>query len=245
MSRCLTNTAAVKENHINILRSFMEQVTPMPNEDCIWTPGRTFSWSQTNDQVLRYAHFFLSQGIKRGDIVAFYLQNSAEFMFAWLGLLAINAAPAMINFNLQGKALVHCIGVAGAKCILVDEELAERVTGNEEVVGMGIPIIVLSAQLKYEIEALPAKELDPGVTDGTNATSTLALRYTSGTTGFPKAVKTPISRTYQLVFGKFSEMGLRPGPNGDRWYICMPMCHATAGSTVMACLIMGVTICIG
>jgi acyl-CoA synthetase (AMP-forming)/AMP-acid ligase II len=166
-------------------------------------------------------------------------------MFAWLALVAINAAPAMVNFNLEGKGLVHCIKVSEAKMILIDEEIQDRALMNDEVVGMVLSMVVLTSQLKAEIEALEPGELDESVTAGTDEKSTLALRYTSGTTGFPKCVRTPMSRTYQLVYGKFDEMGLRPGPGGDRWYICMPMCHATAGSTVMACMIMGITLCIG
>jgi acyl-CoA synthetase (AMP-forming)/AMP-acid ligase II len=195
--------------------------------------------------IRRYAQWFIARGIVRGDIVAFYLQNSAEFMFAWLALLAINAAPAMVNFNLTGAAFVHCVRIANAKLILVDEDIKDNVLKNEDLMGMGTEVVILIEKLKLEIEALEPLELDEVVTAGTNEKSTLALRYTSGTTGFPKAIKTPIARTYQLVYGKFSDMGLRPQPNGDRWYICMPICHATAGSTVMACLIMGITICIG
>lgn len=195
--------------------------------------------------VNRYARYFLSQGIVRNDIVAFYLQNSAEFMFAWLGLLAIGAAPAMVNYNLTGKALSYCIKVAGAKIILADEELFERIVGNENVKALDIPVVLLTEALRMEIERLEAGDLPSSVTGGTDGNSILALRYTSGTTGFPKAVKTPISRTYLLTFGKFSDMGLRSGPGGDRWYVCMPLCHATAGSTVMASIVMGIAICIG
>jgi acyl-CoA synthetase (AMP-forming)/AMP-acid ligase II len=195
--------------------------------------------------VRRYSQWFVSRGIVRGDIVAFYLQNSAEFVFAWLALLAINAAPAMVNFNLTGAALTHCVRIADAKLILVDDEIKDHVLKNEEVMNMGSLVVILSEELKHSIEILEPLDLNKIAAAGTDEKSTLAVRYTSGTTGFPKAVKTPIARTYQLAYGKFSEMGLKSQPNGDRWYICMPICHATAGSTVMACLIMGVTICIG
>jgi acyl-CoA synthetase (AMP-forming)/AMP-acid ligase II len=67
----------------------------------------------------------------------------------------------------------------------------------------------------------------------------------SGTTGFPKAVRGRLGRSYQFaVGGKFHEMGIRPQPNGDRWYIAMPICHATAGSTSLASIVRGATLCI-
>ena len=40
-------------------------------------------------------------------------------------------------------------------------------------------------------------------------------------------------------------MGLKPGPNGDRWYVCMPLYHGTGGTTGLVCMITGITCCIG
>lgn len=50
-------------------------------------------------------------------------------MFAWLGLLAIGALPAMINCNLTGGALLHCLKVPHARLVLVDddEQLLKRI----------------------------------------------------------------------------------------------------------------------
>lgn len=58
----------------------------------------------------------------------------------------------------------------------------------------------------------------------------------------------PTRRLYSRLASQFTEMGirpLRPDGSGDRWYICMPICHATAGSVVMVCMLMPVTLCIG
>jgi acyl-CoA synthetase (AMP-forming)/AMP-acid ligase II len=209
--------------------------------------------------ALRYAGWFISQGVRRGDLVSFYMHNSAEFMFAWLGLLAINAAPAMINYNLRGRALTHCIKVAESRLVLADEELSGFLAEAEGL--EGVRTITLDDAMKKGIAERPVSEVPREYSDGTTPTSTVALRYTrcvrardsgqcqttyrcSGTTGFPKAVNTPISRTYSFVYGKFADLQVRGGPDGDRWYICMPVCHATAGSVAMSSLIMGVTLCL-
>jgi acyl-CoA synthetase (AMP-forming)/AMP-acid ligase II len=66
--------------------------------------------------------------------VSFYLHNSPDFVLAWLGLWAIGAAPAMINYNLAGKALMHCLKVPQSTMLLVDEDpaLGARIEESRE-----------------------------------------------------------------------------------------------------------------
>ena len=72
----------------------------------------------------QYGHYFLSLGVQPGQVVAYYLQNSAEFAISWLALWAIGCAPAFINYNLAGPALIHCLKDSGAKILFVDEDPA-------------------------------------------------------------------------------------------------------------------------
>tara|TARA_R110002003_G_scaffold9_17_gene533 strand:+ start:16727 stop:18022 length:1296 start_codon:yes stop_codon:yes gene_type:complete len=56
----------------------------------------------------------------------------------------------------------------------------------------------------------------------------------SGTTGHPKACPFETQRAAGLT-GRVGAMGLKTGPNGDRWYVCMPL----------TCMVTGITCCIG
>jgi acyl-CoA synthetase (AMP-forming)/AMP-acid ligase II len=235
---------AKSRGELTVWSGFNRCVDRYPHADCIWTPPQTYSWLQTRQMVLRFANFFLAKGVRREEIVGFYLQNSAEFMFAWLALLAIGAVPAMINFNLEGSGLVHCVKVSEARIMLVDEDIQHHVHDNSGLQALGLDFVILDDDIKARIAGLEPKELDESVTGANNETNALALRYTSGTTGFPKAVRTPQSRMLLFAYGKYKEMGVKGGSNGDRWFVCMPICHATAGSTAMVSLIMGITLCI-
>lgn len=87
-----------------------------------------------------------------------YMMNRPEFIFAHLGSWSIGSAPAWINYNLAGDALVHCLKVAQAKVIIVDEDAEcrariEAVRGRlEEELGMEIRI--LDQSLKGEISRM-------------------------------------------------------------------------------------------
>jgi acyl-CoA synthetase (AMP-forming)/AMP-acid ligase II len=140
------------------------------NDDCIWSREGCYTWAQTYNRVNQYAQWYLEQGVKPHDLVSFYMTNSPDFIFAWLGLWAIGAAPAMINYNLSGKALMHCLRVAGSKLILVDEdpELRKRIEdARDEIEGLGNRIVVLDNEFRRQIdgksEERPGDELREGV----------------------------------------------------------------------------------
>ena len=131
----------------------------------------------------RFARWFAAapNNVRRGDAVGLYLQNSAEFMFAWLGLAAIGAHAAMLNYHLAGEALAHGVRVARARVVLVDAELTARVDEAcaQKLKGLdAVSFVVVSEELMREVAALDGSELPKEMTEGIGDTDTLALRYT-------------------------------------------------------------------
>ena len=120
--------------------------------------------------------------MRPGDLVALYLQNVPEFIFAWLGLWAIGCAPAMINWNLGGEALVHCLRIAGARVILVDSEEGcwGRVKGERERIEgeLGVRVLVLTEGLKAEVVGREAVRLGDEYREGVTGESPICLFYT-------------------------------------------------------------------
>lgn len=157
----LAELNSVNKKRVSMYYFFEESVNLHPNDDCIWSREGCFTWAQANERVNKYAHWFLAQGVKPNDLVSFYLTNSPDFVFAWLGLWAIGAAPAMINYNLSGEALIHCLKVAGSRLMLVDES-AELVGRIQEVAAqiegdLGSTICVLNAATRAEIDKKTAE----------------------------------------------------------------------------------------
>ena len=67
----------------------------------------------------------------------------------------------------------------------------------------------------------------------------------SGTTGLPKAVSFFTNRMHSMGARRAKLFGQRPGPGGDKWYICMPLYHGTGGVGAMTCIMAGVSLAIG
>ncbi|KAJ5180144.1 hypothetical protein N7492_003354 [Penicillium capsulatum] len=228
---------------------FLETVQRYPDTVCLWTRDRSYTLRDIRDQACQYAHYFLSIGVKKGDLVAFYLQNRSEFMIAWVALWSIGCAPAAINYNLSGDALVHCLQISGAKITLVDEDPTCRARVDEcraKLEGdLGLTLTNLDESLKAHIGTFPATL--PPLDLGLNIPGDFPaiLLYTSGTTGMPKGCAFTMSRLYMISFLRRSMTSDKPGPGGDRWYSCMPLYHGTAAICMISCLVMGVSIALG
>lgn len=93
--------------------------------------GRHWSYKQSYDIVCRYATWLKERyTVKKGEIVALDFMNKPSMLWIWLGLWAIGARPAMINYNLAGERLVHCVKTSTARLVLVDGEVRGVLEGE-------------------------------------------------------------------------------------------------------------------
>ncbi|KAF8859354.1 long-chain fatty acid transporter-like protein [Acephala macrosclerotiorum] len=234
----------IKENRVSLYYFFEDTVKVKLNEECLWSREGCYTWTQVYEKSHQYANWFLEKGVKPNDYVAFYLMNSPDFMFAWLGLWAIGAAPAMINYNLAGNALIHCLKVCGAKLLLVDEEpaLRQRIEdARGQIEGeVGMTISVQDRNTMNIIRGLKPDRPADVCREGVKGNWALAMFYTSGTTGMPKGVPFTVERAYErAVFNRHTTR------EDDRWYDCMPYYHGTGGVMAISCMMTGLTLCIG
>lgn len=85
--------------------------------------------------VCRYATWLKERhAVKKGEIVALDFMNKPALVWIWLGLWAIGARPAMLNYNLTGERLVHCVKTSTARLVLVDGEVRDVIEGEAGLV---------------------------------------------------------------------------------------------------------------
>lgn len=178
-------------------------------------PVLSYTFRELLDHANRLGHWLAARGVRRGDLVGLYMCNSPDFLFAWVGLWAVGAAPAMLNYHLRGDALVHCIRVSGARLVLVGgegegegengggawarvEEVRDQFLGGEgrggvEFVRMDDPSV------KREVASMPTERLPDEPRRGIKPADPLALFYTSGTTGRPKGCPMATGAAYGFL----------------------------------------------
>src|SRR4051812_24394494 len=140
--------------------------------------AETLSHAQLAARANRYARWALARGIAKGDCVALLLPNCPDYLAIWLGITRIGGLVALINTNLKGEALQHCLAVAGPKHIIAATELAESLR-------TAIPLWRHDAKFAAGIEQFSGAPLSPAERRDITLDDPALLIYTSGTTGLP------------------------------------------------------------
>ena len=191
------------------------------------------------------AQWMLDEGVRPGDMVSIYLFNSAEFLMIMFATLCIGAGTAMINYNLEGKALMHCLAVAESKLLIVDTDAGcqKRIEGSRgDIEGAGTKIVNLDGTWKQAVRSKPVIEPGDELRNGMKGAWPYALIYTSGTTGLPKGCPFTVSRLHLAGAHLEPAFGCKRGV--DTWYCPMPLYHGTGLITSAASLSGGICVAI-
>ena len=198
--------------------------------------GQEVTWSEFNALANQYAHYLKSQGVQRGDTVSVIMENRIEFLALLVGVNKIGVTAGLINTNLTGKPLIHCITVTNSKkCIFGSE-----VSGALNEIKAELDLTEGEDYFEIADSGLDpasnwAKDLAEGAAgasvENPEETSLITLGeialyiFTSGTTGLPKAAV--LSNRRYLTSADMAAMAGFKCTEKDRMYICLPLYHGT------------------
>ena len=136
IGRSLIRMRHVKpDSPVTIVDIVSEFARKAPQSTAILYQDRRVTYGELKAGANRYAHWGASIDIRRGDVVALLMENRPEYLIAWLGLLKLGAIVALINTNLRGAPLAHSIGVAEARHLVLDSELAGNYSEARALIG--------------------------------------------------------------------------------------------------------------
>jgi fatty-acyl-CoA synthase len=180
----------------------------------------------------QYARWAMAHGVTKGDVVALMMPNRPEYLAVWLGIARAGGVIALLNTNLSGTALAHCVNIVSAKHVIVDAALIASFRTAEPHLTAG-PLFWCHGgspegyeRLDTKIDALPDGPIPDGELPRLTIDDKCLYVYTSGTTGLPKAANINHYRVQSIMFGFNGAMKMRPG---DRVYVCLPMYHTSGG----------------
>ncbi len=188
--------------------------------------GQTLTYGALDEMANRYAHWALGQGLKRGAAVAILLPNRIDYLPLWYGLTKIGVVAALINNQLAGEALAHCLNISGAEHCILDATTTSAFEAAAPLLDHPVRGHAIEGLIEGQISAGPDKAGRAGLT----AKDTALLIYTSGTTGLPKAARITHMRAQLYMRGFAGATGARPS---DRIYVTLPLYHATGGLCAM------------
>ena len=87
----------------------------------LFVTGRSITFKDAEILMWKVANIFHGAGFRQGDVVGIMMENRVEYVPSWLGLSRLGVVSALLNTNLKGKGLVHCIKVAHCKAIIYSD----------------------------------------------------------------------------------------------------------------------------
>jgi acyl-CoA synthetase (AMP-forming)/AMP-acid ligase II len=185
------------------------------------------SFTELAERVRRAAGAFASAGIDKGDRVAIWAPNSAEWIISAFGLLTAGGVLVPVNTRYKADEAFDIVSRSGAKVLLVQQGfLGTQYRGPD-----GVPVIDLKSGFLSSGEFFEREVSGSDIAD---------IMYTSGTTGRPKGVMMNHAQTLRL-FSEWCDLAdLR---EGDRYLIVNPFFHMFGYKAGMiASMIRGATI---
>ena len=191
-----------RQDRVNYFYRLEEYALSKKDADRAWLiyEGRSWTFKEGYDTVLQYAAWLKSTyAIAPGEFVAVNFMNSEKFAFMIMAIWSLGALPALINYNLTSKPLLHCIKTSTARIVLVDKDVRSQfgsdVMQSLESIdfregGKGpVEVVFFDPIVEGKIlSTVGVREPDScrsgARIDGANRIALLI--YTSGTTGLPK-----------------------------------------------------------
>ncbi len=233
--RALEATAPISANPQRLLTDAIEEQTQLRDDaPALLSVDECLTYGALTGRANAYARWALCEGIAKGEIVALMMPNRPEYLAIWLGLTSVGVVVALINTQLRGSFLAHCIDIAAAKHAIVaadfcDEflvattRLARRPKIWSHGEGAGIEE---SARLDHAVQGLSGQCLTSPERRAVSIKDRALLIYTSGTTGLPKAAY--VSHRRLLQWSLWFAGLMNTGPD-DRMYDCLPLYHSIGG----------------
>lgn len=225
--RALKLTAAIgQDKHRTLAVAFDAVAQERGDAPALLSDRETLTFRELARKSRSYARWGLAQGLGKGDAVALIMENRPEYIAIWLGLTRIGVIVALVNVNLTGAALAHCLRIATPRLVLASPAYRARCAEAMDGGAVAASLVVCDDALALDIAAHADSPLD--LRDDARPTlSDHALYiYTSGTTGLPKAAIVSHRRimNWALWF-----CGLIDATPEDRMYDCLPLYHSVGG----------------
>ena len=195
-----------------------------PNPECCYR--REITWKVFDEKANRFANMLLERGVQKGDKVGILLMNCLEWLPIYFGILKTGALAVPLNFRYTADEIKYCLDLAEVDILMFGpefigrvEEIAEDISRNRLLfyVGEGCP----SFAEHYDSNVANSSSESPNIklTDDDDA----AIYFSSGTTGFPKAI---LHKHRSLVHSAKVEQN-HHGQTRDDVFLCIPPLYHT------------------
>ncbi|MBO7218260.1 MAG: acyl--CoA ligase, partial [Clostridia bacterium] len=187
---------------------------------------REITWSVFNEKANRTANMLRGHGIGKGKKVAILLMNCIDWLPIYFGILKTGALAVPLNFRYAADEIDYCLNLAEADALIFGPEFIGRVESVADkiskhrmliYIGPGCPAFAddyndLVSECSSSFPACALSEEDDA-----------AIYFSSGTTGFPKAI---LHKHRSLIHSCRVEQA-HHGQTRDDCFLCIPPLYHT------------------
>lgn len=187
---------------------------------------REMTWQVFDEKANRLANLLLKRGIKKGDKVAILLMNCLEWLPIYFGILKTGAVAVPLNFRYTAEEIKYCLDLSDTVALIFGPEFIGRIETIYDQIpkvktlffaGENRPSFAenydrLTANCSSEAPRIKLSDEDDA-----------AVYFSSGTTGFPKA----ILHTHQSLMAACITEFKHHGQTREDNFLCIPPLYHT------------------
>ena len=219
--------------------SFEQATLRNPDGPALLQGEMALTYFQVNQWANRIAHHLIAQGIRKGDVVAVFIENRPELLVTILAVAKVGAISALLNTSQTRDTLAHSLNLVAPAAIIVGEELVPAFSAVRERVSIDAartwfvadrdtfshPGIAPDGFINLMIASADSSSANPASSQQVFFDDPCFYIYTSGTTGLPKAGVFKHGR-WMRSSASFGLIALDMHPE-DVVYCTLPLYHAT------------------
>ena len=187
---------------------------------------REITWSVFDEKANRFANLLLSRGVKKGDKVAILLMNCLEWLPIYFGILKSGATAVPLNFRYTAEEIAYCVKQADVDILVFGPQFTGRVEEIVDDISHGRLLFYVGEDCptfaeNYRELTANCPSSDPAIP--LNEDEDAAIYFSSGTTGFPKAI---LHHHRSLTQAAEMEQN-HHGQTHDDTFLCIPPLYHT------------------
>src|SRR5208337_1614833 len=85
------------------------------------------TWKEFDEAANKFSNILKERGVKKGDKVLHWMQNSIDWLIAYFGIIRTGAWVVPLNFRFVAEEMKYCADVAEPMVFVFEEEFAKRI----------------------------------------------------------------------------------------------------------------------
>ena len=187
---------------------------------------RGITWKEFDDTANKFANMLKDKGIVRGNKVAVLLMNCLEWLPIYFGILKLGALAVPMNYRYTSDEIKYCLDLADCNALVFGPEFIGRIEPIADhtplvktLIFVGDAYVPFADHYNQLIDTYSSDKIDINLDENDEA----AIYFSSGTTGFPKA----ILHLHKALISSCMWEQKHHGQTHDDVFLCIPPLYHT------------------